>query len=50
MVELALQKRLAEIGQQVMKFSVDEGNYDIPLLLSQSPERDRSVYSVSGMA
>ena len=50
LAELALQKRLAEIGQQVMKFSVDEGNYDIPLLLSQSPERDCSVYSVSALS
>ena len=50
MVELALEKRLAEIGQELVQFGVDEEHFDIPLLLSQRPERDRSVYSVSGMA
>ena len=30
--------------------SVDESHFDIPLLLSQRPERDRSVFSVSGLS
>jgi tetratricopeptide (TPR) repeat protein len=47
---LALEKRLAEIRQQVMQIRVDERNFDIPLLLSQRPDRDQSVYSVSGFS
>jgi Flp pilus assembly protein TadD len=46
----ALEKRLAEIGQQVVQIKVDERNFDIPLLLSQRPDRDQSVYSVSGIS
>ena len=29
---------------------MDESHFDIPLLLSQRPERDRSVFSVTGLA
>jgi tetratricopeptide (TPR) repeat protein len=29
---------------------VDENHYDIPLLLSQHPQRDRSVFSVTGLS
>ena len=47
--ELALEKRLDEIGQKVVQFTVDERHFDIPLLLSQRPGRDRSVYSVTGL-
>ena len=50
MVKLALEKRLAEIGQELVQFGVDEEHFDIPLLLSQRPERDRSVYSVTGLS
>ena len=50
MVELALEKRLAEIGQELVQFDVDEERFDIPLLLSQRPERDRSVYSITGLS
>jgi len=48
-VELALEKRLVKIGQQVVPFRVDKLNYDIPLLLSQRPERDHSIYSVAAL-
>jgi tetratricopeptide (TPR) repeat protein len=47
--ELALEKRLAKIGQQVVQFRVDERHFDIPLLLSQRPDQDCSVYSVTGL-
>ena len=50
MVELALEKRLAEIGQELVQFDVDEERFDIHLLLSQRPERDRSVYSITGLS
>jgi tetratricopeptide (TPR) repeat protein len=49
MAVLVLEKRLATIGQQVVQFMVDERHFDIPLLLSQRPDRDRSVYSVTGL-
>jgi tetratricopeptide (TPR) repeat protein len=48
--EHALEKRLAEIGQPVVHFPVDERHFDIPRLLSQRPDRDRSVYSVTGLS
>ncbi len=48
--ELALQKRLAENGQPLVSFDVDSNHFDIPLLLSQRPERDCSVFSVRGLS
>jgi tetratricopeptide (TPR) repeat protein len=48
-VELALEKRLAGIGQRLVAFIVDESHFDIPLLLSQHPDRERSVYSVTDL-
>ena len=50
MAKLALEKRLAKIGQQIIQFRVDEKHFDIPQLLSQRPDRDRSVYSVTGLS
>jgi tetratricopeptide (TPR) repeat protein len=49
-VELALERRLDEIEQQVVPFGVDKMNYDIPLLLSQRPDREHSVYSVAALS
>jgi tetratricopeptide (TPR) repeat protein len=49
-VELALEKRLAEIEQQVVDLTVDEKKFDIPLLLSQRPDRGHSVYSITGLS
>jgi tetratricopeptide (TPR) repeat protein len=49
MAELALEKRLVKLGQQVVQFTVNEKNFDIPLSLSQRPDRDRSIYSVTGL-
>ena len=48
--ERALKERLAENGQPLVPFSVDESHFDIPLLLSQRPDRDRAVFSVTGLA
>ena len=47
--ELVLERHLAGIGQQVVQYKVDEKHFDIPLLLSQRPDRDRSVYFVTGL-
>jgi len=49
-VEIALEKRMAEIGQKVEPFKVDEAHYDIALLLSRLPARDRSVYSITSLS
>jgi tetratricopeptide (TPR) repeat protein len=48
-VELALKKRLAEIGQQGVQLKVDKRHFDIPLLLSQRPDRDHSIYLVTDL-
>jgi len=48
--ERALEKRLAENGQPLVPFRVDECHFDIPLLLSQHPQRDRSIFSVTGLS
>ena len=47
--ERALEERLAEAGQPLVPFRVDEGHFDIPLLLSLRSEADRSVFSVTGL-
>ncbi len=49
-VEGALEKRLAEVGQALVPFPVDEMHFDIPLMLSQRLDRDGSVYSVTGLS
>jgi tetratricopeptide (TPR) repeat protein len=49
-VSLALEKRLAEIGHQLMQIKVDENNFDIPQILSQRLDRETSVYSVSRLS
>ena len=48
--EGALEKRLAEDGQALVPFRVDESHFDIPLLLSQRLPGDRPVFSVTGLS
>ena len=48
--EQALEKRLAEDGQPLVPFRVDEGHFDIPLLLSLRLQGDRPVFSVTGLS
>jgi tetratricopeptide (TPR) repeat protein len=48
--ERALEERLAEDGQPLVPFRVDEKHFDIPLLLAQRLEGDRSVFSVTGLS
>ena len=45
-----LEKRLVEIKQQVVQLTVDEKQFDLPLLLSRRAERGHSVYSISGLS
>jgi tetratricopeptide (TPR) repeat protein len=49
-VERGLQNQLAGLGQQMVQLTVDEEQFDIPLLLSRRPDRERSVYSISGLS
>lgn len=49
-VELALEKHLAGIEQQIVHLTVDENQFDVPMLLSKHPERGHSIYFVSGLA
>jgi tetratricopeptide (TPR) repeat protein len=48
--ELALEKRLAAIEQTLVRLAVSEQQFDIPLLLSKRPDRERCVYSVTGLS
>ncbi|MGD0879197.1 MAG: hypothetical protein ABSA01_13770 [Anaerolineales bacterium] len=48
--ESALDKRLAKNGHPLVVYDVDPSHFDIPLLLSQRPERASSVFSVSGLS
>jgi tetratricopeptide (TPR) repeat protein len=49
-VELALEKRLGEIEQQLVQFMVDEKQFDLPLLLSRRADRKKSVYSIFSLS
>jgi Flp pilus assembly protein TadD len=48
--ELALEKRLSKIGQAVVRFAVNEKQFDIPQLFAKRSDRDQSVYSVTGLS
>jgi tetratricopeptide (TPR) repeat protein len=48
--EYALEKRLAEIGQKVVRVKVKEKHFDIPLMLSRRKNRDQTVFSTIGLA
>lgn len=48
--EHALEERLTKIGQQLVQIKVNGRHFDIPLLLSKRPDRERTVYSVSGLS
>jgi len=48
--DLALEKRLATIHQTLVRLAVSEQQFDIPLLLSQRPDRERCIYAVTGLS
>lgn len=48
-VQTLLSKPLGESGQAVLHYTVDKTHYDIPLELMQHPERQRSIFFVSGL-
>ncbi len=47
--QAALTDRLAGIGQAAAEFRISETNYDVPLILAQRPEREGTVFFVSGL-
>lgn len=49
-VEQTLEERLKGIGQALLYFTVEEDQFDMPLLLSRHAARQTSVYSVAGLA
>jgi tetratricopeptide (TPR) repeat protein len=48
--ERALEKLLAENGHSLVPFRVEANNFDVPMLLSQHPKREHSVFSVTGLS
>jgi tetratricopeptide (TPR) repeat protein len=48
--ERALEKLLAENGHPLVPFRVEASNFDVPMLLAQHPEREHSVFSVTGLS
>jgi Flp pilus assembly protein TadD len=47
--EEALASELASLGQEVHPFRVSREAFDVPLLLSQQPDRETAVFFVSGL-
>ena len=47
--QVSLQKKLRKIKQKVYQLQVTKENYDIPLFLSQYPDRDKTIFFVSGL-
>ena len=47
--QIALEKRLRKIKQSVYLLQVNIDNSDIPLFLSQYPDRERTVFFVTGL-
>jgi tetratricopeptide (TPR) repeat protein len=48
--ERALAKLLAENDHPLVIFRVEASNFDVPMLLAQHPEREHSVFSVTGLS
>ncbi len=47
--QLQLERKLRKIKQSVYRFEVNKENYDVPLFLSQYPERRETVFFISGL-
>ncbi len=47
--QICLEKKLRKLKQTVFHLDVNQENYDIPMFLSQYPERDRTIFFVSGL-
>jgi tetratricopeptide (TPR) repeat protein len=44
-----IKQRLEELGQEVYYLKVDKNNFDVPLILSQIPEKEHKIFFVSGL-
>ena len=44
-----LADRLKELGQDILNFHIDEKLFDVPLILAQNPDHERTVYFITGL-
>jgi tetratricopeptide (TPR) repeat protein len=48
--QVCLEKKLRRIKQKVYQVQVTEENFDVPLFVTQCPDRDKTVFFVSGLS
>lgn len=44
-----LEARLSSLGQEVLHFHIDEKLFDVPMILVQNPDHERTVYFITGL-
>lgn len=44
-----LESRLSSLGQDVLHFHIDEKLFDVPMILVQNPDHERTVYFITGL-
>ena len=44
-----LEGRIKELGQGVLNFHIDEKSFDVPLILTQNPDHEHTVYFITGL-
>lgn len=44
-----LEARLNSLGQEVLHFHIDEKLFDVPMILVQNPDHERTVYFITGL-
>lgn len=48
-IEIKLESRLSSLGQEVLHFHIDEKLFDVPMILVQNPNHERTVYFITGL-
>jgi tetratricopeptide (TPR) repeat protein len=48
-VSNSLEARLAELDQSVSHFHIDENQFDVPMILLQNPDHERTVFFITGL-
>jgi tetratricopeptide (TPR) repeat protein len=48
-IEKKLESRLSSHGQEVLHFHIDEKLFDVPMILVQNPDHERTVYFITGL-
>lgn len=48
-IEIKLDSRLSSLGQEVLHFHIDEKLFDVPMILVQNPNHERTVYFITGL-